>query len=296
MPALVNINVGSFGGTKGALGTTSWPFFWKKSRKVCRTSRAVFMAVQRPRGAEEGAVPHRASLRGGLGSTVMVKRASAFLLPTLVTVFLGCGSTVSSTQFDDHEDGAVAEESGSEASGDDTATSGADTGATTDSSVIEPGDADVPPDTSVPPPDTTEPPPDTTEPPPMDTGVDCPEPTGKVYEGHCYFPIEKRNWIAARDYCVMQGAHLATITSKGEQGFLSMFGGATDRWIGLYRPDGAPYMASSYKWVVPEPVSYTNWDSGEPNFSGQTVRLKYDGSWADQSPSYSLPAICEREP
>ncbi len=38
MPELVNINVGSFPGTKGLLATTVWPLDAKKSRKVLRMS------------------------------------------------------------------------------------------------------------------------------------------------------------------------------------------------------------------------------------------------------------------
>ena len=37
MPADVNIKVGSFLGTSGEDGTTSWPFLAKNSRNVLRT-------------------------------------------------------------------------------------------------------------------------------------------------------------------------------------------------------------------------------------------------------------------
>lgn len=229
----------------------------------------------------------------------MVKRAAAFLLPSLVSVFLGCGSSVSSTQFEDHDDGASAEESGSEASADDTGATGTDTGSAVDSSVIEPGDTgDVPPpDTSVPPPDTTEPPPDTT-PPPVDTAppLKCDEPLAAMHDGHCYFPINKRTYTVARDFCVSLGAHLATITSAGEQEFLKTFGATDDRWIGIARAEGTPMTASSYKWITGEPVSYTAWDAMEPNFSGPCVRMRNTGLWADQGCTNSIYGICEREP
>jgi hypothetical protein len=224
----------------------------------------------------------------------MVKRVSAFLVPSLVTVFLGCGSTVSSTQFDEKPDTGSAEESG----GEDTGTSGTDTGSATDSSVIEPGDTgDLPPDTSDPPPDTSEPPPDTT-PPPMDTAppLKCDEPLAEMYEGHCYIPINKRTYTVARDFCVSLGAHLVTITSKGEEDFLATFGSTEDRWIGIARPEGSPMAASSYKWITAEPVTYTNWDTGEPNFSGPCVRMRGTGLWADQGCTNTIYGICEREP
>jgi hypothetical protein len=228
----------------------------------------------------------------------MVKRVSAFLLPSLVTVFLGCGSTVSSTQFDERDTGS-AEESG----GEDTGTSGTDTGVATDSSVIEPSDTGdlppdaPPPDTAEPMPDTTEPPPDTT-PPPIDTAppLKCDEPLAAMHEGHCYIPINKRTYTVARDFCVSLGAHLVTITSAGEQEFLKTFGAAEDRWIGIASADPTPDSPSDYAWITSEPVSYTHWDMGEPNFSGPCVRMRNTGYWADQGCTNTIYGICEREP
>src|SRR4051794_24892486 len=46
MPALVNINVGSFRGTSGDDGTISWPFLAKKFRKVDLISLTPVMAIQ----------------------------------------------------------------------------------------------------------------------------------------------------------------------------------------------------------------------------------------------------------
>lgn len=45
MPELVNISVGSLRGTRGLLGTTSWPLRSKKLRKVERISLSVGMKV-----------------------------------------------------------------------------------------------------------------------------------------------------------------------------------------------------------------------------------------------------------
>jgi len=42
MPAAVNMSVGSFCGTSGAEGQTSWPLLAKKERNDERTSDAVF--------------------------------------------------------------------------------------------------------------------------------------------------------------------------------------------------------------------------------------------------------------
>ena len=47
MPAFANISVGSFCGTSGALGTTSWPWRAKKSRNARRTSAEVRVMLAR---------------------------------------------------------------------------------------------------------------------------------------------------------------------------------------------------------------------------------------------------------
>jgi len=131
--------------------------------------------------------------------------------------------------------------------------------------------------------------------PPVDTGG-CTDPGGKTFGGHCYFPTPlSRYWTTSRDGCTAVGAHLVTITSAEENAFVATFATTGERWIGLYRPDGTSYNASSYRWVTTETGTYRNWDSSEPNFSGQCVRMRSNGRWADQSCSINLIAICERE-
>src|SRR5260370_39182402 len=68
MPALVKSSVGSFRGTSGLEGTTSWPWRWKYARKAARMSLAVCMtdiwafSAREPRAGRAGA-------RIGLGSS-----------------------------------------------------------------------------------------------------------------------------------------------------------------------------------------------------------------------------------
>src|SRR4051812_24824062 len=64
MPAFVNISVGSFWGTMGALGHTSWPLLRKNSRNEARTSDAVFM-MRGIRFSTRKARAFRAIARGG---------------------------------------------------------------------------------------------------------------------------------------------------------------------------------------------------------------------------------------
>lgn len=218
-------------------------------------------------------------------------------LAALISVFLfGCGGTDAGI-FDDKGDGA---------STDETSTAEDTGGTTTDSSMTPDGDEDTGgtvSDGDPPPPvDTGAPGKDTgvlpdTAPPPLDMGtvVPCTEPGGKMFGGHCYFPTMMRSWQNNRDVCATLKAHLVTITSDGEQAFVYSNIGTGERWIGLYRPEGAAFDKSSYKWLTPEAVSYSNWATGEPNFSGSCVRLADGGAWADLACSQNLSAICERE-
>jgi hypothetical protein len=198
----------------------------------------------------------------------------------------GCGGTDASI-FNDRGDAAPTDSAIDE-------TSVIDTGRGSDSSV--PIDEDDGP----PPFDSASPPVDSgtgfdTAPPLLDVGVPgCIEGGGKPYGGHCYFTTMPRSWVAARDECAMYKAHLVTISTAAEQAFVNSFASG-DRWIGLFRPEGSPVTETSYRWVTTEPVTYTNWDPSEPNFSGSCVRLRSDGAWADNSCSTNLTAICERE-
>jgi hypothetical protein len=214
-------------------------------------------------------------------------------IPALLSVLLfGCGGSDAGI-FEDKNDGATSTE--------ETSTTDDTGGTTTDTSIVEDSggstvDGDPPPpiDSGMPTKDTGALP-DTAPPPPLDTGVTtCPEPSGKIFGGHCYFPTMARTWLANRDVCNTLKAHLVTINTDAEQAFVNSISSG-DRWIGLGRAEGSPFEKSSYKWITGEPVSYSNWESSEPNFSGNCVRLRGDGLWADYSCSQTLSAICERE-
>jgi hypothetical protein len=111
--------------------------------------------------------------------------------------------------------------------------------------------------------------------------------------GHCYFPLASAgSWNTSRDNCSNAGAKLVTITSAGEQAFVGTLVGATSRWIGFSR-FGAP----AFSWVTGEAVTYTNWESGEPNASGEAAALIRTGTfgWFDGAVSEAHTAICERQ-
>jgi hypothetical protein len=87
------------------------------------------------------------------------------------------------------------------------------------------------------------------------------------------------------------GGHLVTITSSGEQSFL--YGLWPSGWIGLTDE----VVEGTWRWVTGETYSYTNWNSGEPNNSGNEdyVQFVSNGRWNDLNNNSSLPYVLEFE-
>jgi len=85
--------------------------------------------------------------------------------------------------------------------------------------------------------------------------------TGYRYGGHAYaICTTDMTWASASATCSGAGAHLVTVTSPGEQGFLaSLIAGRC--WNGLYRGGGS----CTWQWVTGEPATYTAWDPGQPS-------------------------------
>jgi len=130
-----------------------------------------------------------------------------------------------------------------------------------------------------------------------DTGttVTCTDAEGKLYGGHCYFPLSALDGNAAKTACEGKGAHLVTITSGGEESFVEGIRSGKDRYIGLRRPASAPSVESSFTWVTGEAVGYKKWGGGEPSGSGECVLLRTSSSWGDQDCKSTRDVICERE-
>ncbi|KAI8511578.1 hypothetical protein Bbelb_106780 [Branchiostoma belcheri] len=102
------------------------------------------------------------------------------------------------------------------------------------------------------------------------TGQNCqqakPCPTGwSGYETHCYRLMrDKAKWEKANLQCERLGANLASITSRNEANFINgiITGGKWGVhlvWFGLHRNDGFR------KFTDGSPVTYKNWQPGEPN-------------------------------
>lgn len=127
-------------------------------------------------------------------------------------------------------------------------------------------------------------------------GAACTETRAVSFGGHCYFALTSRsNWMAASTTCQASGAHLVTIGSAEEQAAVAAISTTQDRWMGLTRPANSLPLAAAYEWITGEAMDYTHWGNGEPNFTGECVRMMQGGTWADNPCTTSYYAICERE-
>jgi hypothetical protein len=83
--------------------------------------------------------------------------------------------------------------------------------------------------------------------------------------GHWYDTVSSApdgSWMSAENNAIALGGHLVTINDAAEEAWLrAVFGGQTRYWIGFN--DAAS--EGTWVWSSGEPVTYTNWDTLEPN-------------------------------
>ena len=131
-----------------------------------------------------------------------------------------------------------------------------------------------------------------------DAAIPCTEVGAVRFGGHCYFALGKTNsFAAANTACTNLGAHLVTISSSAESSAVTPISTNVDRWMGLSKNASDPATNASYQFVTGEARGgYSNWYPGEPNGSGDCVRMKAGGvQWADDGCTNLHDAICERE-
>lgn len=127
------------------------------------------------------------------------------------------------------------------------------------------------------------------------------DPTGRT---HCFFSDKtKVAWDTGNTNCVNAGAHAATVASDAENhviwdNFLDCNGACpNDVWLGLN--DKAT--EGTFAWSDGEAVSYTHWNTGEPNNGGGNEDCVEElwtpaERWADRDCSLKFWFICEAEP
>jgi hypothetical protein len=110
------------------------------------------------------------------------------------------------------------------------------------------------------------------------------------YNGHSYYrSTGTATWTTARSNCTSMGGYLVTVTSSGENSFL--FNLWPSGWIGLTDE----VTEGTWRWVTGETYSYSSWNGGEPNNSGNEdyVQFVSGGKWNDLNNSSSLPYVIE---
>lgn len=115
----------------------------------------------------------------------------------------------------------------------------------------------------------------------------------QLYGGHAYTITDGGStWFDAEAAARAWGGHLVTIGDVLENAFVqSAFSSYGNVWIGL--SDEAQH--GSYVWSSGDPLTYTNWSSGQPNNAGSRdyVALQGDGTWADFAASANYRGVVE---
>lgn len=107
----------------------------------------------------------------------------------------------------------------------------------------------------------------------------------RIFNGHTYQLVRTdMNWTDARNWCTNAGGHLVTINSEEENAFLKRWmdeisSGTIEFFIGLDTSNSADVDA----WITGEPLSYTNWNAGEPSGAGISIFRSTDGGWRAQN-------------
>jgi hypothetical protein len=98
---------------------------------------------------------------------------------------------------------------------------------------------------------------------------------GSMYDVYKYVAddagVIDKSWTDAQDFALGLGGYLTTLTSSGEDSFVTNLVKSTmidqgEVWAGGYQPDGSVEADGGWTWVNGEGAfAYTNWSPGEPN-------------------------------
>uniref|UniRef100_A0A8C2LLI3 C-type lectin domain family 4, member f n=1 Tax=Cricetulus griseus TaxID=10029 RepID=A0A8C2LLI3_CRIGR len=122
----------------------------------------------------------------------------------------------------------------------------------------------------------------------------------KVFRGSLYyFSHEEKSWHEAEKFCVSQGAHLASVTSQGEQAFLVKSTSTVHHWIGLTDQG----MEGNWRWVDGTPfnpaLSNGFWGKNQPDnwrhSSGEVEDCVHmQQQWNDMICGAAYPWVCKK--
>jgi len=121
--------------------------------------------------------------------------------------------------------------------------------------------------------------------------------------GHFYQRFDRAfTWSESKAYCESLSAHLATITSAGENTFIHSNLLPKNSTSYYYHIGGSDAVQEgTWKWITGEPWSYNNWYSGQPSNENDENYLVINdslGSWFDTGNNWGVGSnvkglICE---
>ncbi|CAJ1070748.1 macrophage mannose receptor 1 [Xyrichtys novacula] len=134
----------------------------------------------------------------------------------------------------------------------------------------------------------------------------------RQYGSNCYKlnAETRKSWSDARDDCVMQGGDLVSITSAGEEQYVTgrLDPSWVDLWIGFStlkcNKIGCQVEAGGTQWTWSDATQagYTFWATGQPTVDGQAgscaAKIKDEtdqfGKWRSHMCRYERPYMCKR--
>ncbi|XP_071951100.1 macrophage mannose receptor 1-like [Antedon mediterranea] len=121
----------------------------------------------------------------------------------------------------------------------------------------------------------------------------------KGYGTSCYFfDSTAQSWDDGRNKCQQNlQANMVSISNRFEQAFITDQLSSLHSWYWTGFNDKSA--SGTYKWDDGTPVTYTNWDQGQPNSAGDSncvalVTSKPVGFWDDMSCESNIGVICEK--
>jgi hypothetical protein len=123
--------------------------------------------------------------------------------------------------------------------------------------------------------------------------------------GHCYFlTTSTQSFASAKATCAARGAGwgIASLETAAENTFVSSLTGATEYWLSgtdasvegtFVWGSGGTFWSGGLNGSAPA-GAYAHFVAGEPNNSGDCVRIVSGGQWRDVSCSASYRALCEK--
>ena len=116
-------------------------------------------------------------------------------------------------------------------------------------------------------------------------------PSNGHYYAYAHYNV---SWSNANEIAETLGGYLVTITSAEENQFISeLIESDGSAWIGLFQGPAGNEPDEGWQWVTGEPLSYTEWNGGEPNQyqgaeedyavigSSTHSQSQWRGKWAD---------------